>query len=176
MDIVQLRQYEALSPFEIKDLLAGIATRTASASALTYLNAGRGNPNWVATEPREAFFLLGQFAISESKRVFDMPPGIGGMPQARGIADRFASWTQQHADLPGAESLAAMVSWAAGEFAFEPDRFVHELADSVIGDNYPMPDRMLVHSERVVHEYLQWAMCGTPRPPGRFKLDRKSVV
>jgi aspartate 4-decarboxylase len=170
MDIVQLRQYEALSPFEIKDLLAGIATRTASASALTYLNAGRGNPNWVATEPREAFFLLGQFAISESKRVFDMPPGIGGMPQARGIADRFASWTQQHADLPGAESLAAMVSWAAGEFAFEPDRFVHELADSVIGDNYPMPDRMLVHSERVVHEYLQWAMCGTPRPPGRFKL------
>ena len=27
--------------------------------AHTMLNAGRGNPNWIATEPREAFFLLG---------------------------------------------------------------------------------------------------------------------
>lgn len=29
--------------------------------AHTMLNAGRGNPNWIATEPREAFFLLGKF-------------------------------------------------------------------------------------------------------------------
>jgi hypothetical protein len=50
---------------------------------LSYLNAGRGNPNWVATEPREAFFLLGQFAITESKRVLDLPPGVGGMPAQR---------------------------------------------------------------------------------------------
>ena len=51
---------------------------------MAYLNAGRGNPNWVATEPREAFFLLGQFAVTESKRVLDLPPGVGGMPKARG--------------------------------------------------------------------------------------------
>jgi aspartate 4-decarboxylase len=47
---------------------------------------------------------------------------------------------------------------------------VHELVDSIIGDHYPVPDRMLVHNEQVVHEYLQWAMCGTPRPKGKFKL------
>jgi aspartate 4-decarboxylase len=29
---------------------------------------------------------------------------------------------------------------------------------------------MLVHNEQVVHEYLQWAMCGTPRPKGKFKI------
>ena len=52
--------------------------------AVAYLNAGRGNPNWVATEPREAFFLLGQFAITESKRVLDLPPGVGGMPRRSG--------------------------------------------------------------------------------------------
>ena len=90
MDIVKLREYEALSPFEIKDFLAKAATSTAQASAVAYLNAGRGNPNWIATEPREAFFLLGQFAITESKRVLDLPPGVGGMPQARGIAGRLA--------------------------------------------------------------------------------------
>src|SRR5512139_3322715 len=69
MDILKLREYEGLSPFEIKDFLAKAASRTAGTSAVTYLNAGRGNPTWIATEPREAFFLLGQFAIVESKRV-----------------------------------------------------------------------------------------------------------
>jgi aspartate 4-decarboxylase len=29
---------------------------------------------------------------------------------------------------------------------------------------------MLVHNERIVHEYLMWAMCGTPRPAGTFDL------
>jgi aspartate 4-decarboxylase len=47
---------------------------------------------------------------------------------------------------------------------------VHELVDSIIGDNYPVPDRMLVHNERIAHEYLMWAMCGNPRPAGKFDL------
>ena len=29
---------------------------------------------------------------------------------------------------------------------------------------------MLVHNERIVHEYLMWAMCGEPRPAGKFDL------
>jgi aspartate 4-decarboxylase len=29
---------------------------------------------------------------------------------------------------------------------------------------------MLVHNERIVHEYLMWAMCGEPRPTGKFDL------
>ena len=170
MDVVKLREYEALSPFEIKDILAKAASKAAGRSAVTYLNAGRGNPNWIATEPREAFFLLGQFAVVESKRVMDLPPGVGGMPQARGIASRLTSWLHKRADMPGACFLGALVPWAVEKFGFDADRFVHELVDSIIGDNYPMPDRMLVHNEQIVHEYLQWAMCGSPRPKGRFQL------
>jgi len=170
MDIVKLREYEALSPFEIKDFLAKAATSTSAASAVAYLNAGRGNPNWIATEPREAFFLLGQFAITESKRVLDLPPGVGGMPRARGIADRLTGWLKEHEILPGSEFLGALVPWSVAKFGFDADRFVHELVDSIIGDNYPVPDRMLVHNEQIVHEYLQWAMCGPPRPEGRFHL------
>ena len=170
MDIVKLREYEALSPFEIKDFLAKAATSTSAASAIAYLNAGRGNPNWIATEPREAFFLLGQFAITESKRVLDLPPGVGGMPGTRGIADRLAAWLKEHEILPGSEFLGALVPWSVAKFGFDADRFVHELVDSIIGDNYPVPDRMLVHNEQIVHEYLQWAMCGPPRPEGRFHL------
>ena len=170
MDVLKLREYEGLSPFEIKDFLAKAASKTASASAVAYLNAGRGNPNWIATEPREAFFLLGQFAITESKRVLDLPPGVGGMPQARGIAARLSAWLGKHADMPGAGFLGALVPWAVQKFGFDADKFVHELVDSIIGDNYPVPDRMLVHNEQIVHEYLQWAMCGLPRPKGKFKL------
>jgi aspartate 4-decarboxylase len=29
---------------------------------------------------------------------------------------------------------------------------------------------MIVHNERIVHEYLQWAMCGRPQPKGKFDL------
>ena len=29
---------------------------------------------------------------------------------------------------------------------------------------------MLVHNERITHEYLMWAMCGEPRPAGKFDL------
>ena len=170
MDIVKLQQYESLSPFEIKDFLAKAASQASSASAVAYLNAGRGNPNWIATEPREAFFLLGQFAMTESKRVQDLPPGVGGMPQARGIAERLAAWLTKHSDLLGADFLRALLPWAVQKFKFDADKFVHELVDSIIGDNYPVPDRMLVHNEQIVHEYLQWAMCGSPRPSGVFKL------
>ena len=66
-----------------------------------------------------------------------------------------------------------MVPWAVKKFGFDPDTFVHELVDSIIGDNYPVPDRMLVHNEQIVHEYLQWAMCGEPRPDRQVRPLRR---
>jgi aspartate 4-decarboxylase len=170
MDSLQLRKFETLGPFEIKDELIKLAKKTSRTTQSAFLNAGRGNPNWIATTPREGFFLLGQFAVTESKRVMEHPAGVGGMPQPQGIAGRFEAWLAKHADMPGASFLSAMVPFAIKTFGFEPDSFVHELVDSIIGDNYPVPDRMLVHNERIVHEYLMWAMCGKPRPAGKFDL------
>jgi len=169
-DIGTLKKFEALSPFEIKDELINLAKATSKRTQSSFLNAGRGNPNWIATAPREGFFLLGQFAITESKRTMEHPAGVGGMPQAKGIAARFEAWLGKHADMPGAAFLSAMLPFAVKTFKFEPDAFVHELVDSIIGDNYPVPDRMLVHNERIVHEYLMWAVCGSPRPAGKFDL------
>jgi len=170
MDLLNLRSFENLSPFEIKDELIKLARKTSRTTQAAFLNAGRGNPNWIATTPREGFFLLGQFAVTESKRVMDLPAGVGGMPQPQGIAGRLDAWLTQHKDMPGASFLADMVAFAVKKFGFAPDAFVHELVDSIIGDNYPVPDRMLVHNERIVHEYLMWAMCGEPRPAGKFDL------
>ena len=145
--------------------------KSAEDSSLTYLNAGRGNPNWVATEPREAFFLLGQFAITESKRVLDLPPGVGGMPKAKGIAGAAGRLARRSTRTCRARPfLQRMVPWTVKKFGFDADKFVHELVDSIIGDHYPVPDRMLVHNEQIVHEYLEWAMCGEPHPKGKFKI------
>src|SRR5712672_1282091 len=169
-DILTLKKFETLSPFEIKNELIDLAKVASRTSQSAFLNAGRGNPNWISTTPREGFFLLGQFAITESKRVMEQSPGIGGMPQAKGIAARLDGWLAKHMDMPGADFLSSMVKFAIKSFKFEPDAFVHELVDSIIGDNYPVPDRMLVHNERITHEYLMWAMCGNPRPAGKFDL------
>ena len=169
-ETIDLHSFETLSPFEIKDELIKLAKKTSQRTQSAFLNAGRGNPNWIATTPREGFFLLGQFAISESTRVMEHAAGLGGMPQAQGIAGRLESWLAKHADMPGAKFLSEMVTFAVKTFSFEPDAFVHELVDSIIGDNYPVPDRMLVHNEQITHEYLMWAMCGEPRPAGKFDL------
>src|SRR2546426_9505164 len=170
MDLLNLRKFETLSPFEIKDELIKLAKKTSKTTQSAFLNAGRGNPNWIATTPRQGFFLLGQFAVTESQRVMEHPAGIGGMPQAQGIAGRLEAWLAKHADMPGASFLSSAVPFAVKTFGFEPDAFVHELGDSIIGDNYLVPDRMLVHNERIVHYNLLCAMCGNPPPSGTCDL------
>ena len=114
-DLLTLQKFESLSPFEIKNELIERAKKGSKTTQAIFLNAGRGNPNWIATTPREGFFLLGQFAITESNRVMDEEPGIGGMPQAKGIAHRLDGWLADHSDMPGAEFLSSMVKFAIQE-------------------------------------------------------------
>src|SRR5438552_606787 len=100
MDLLNLRKFETLSPFEIKDELIKLAKKTSKTTQSAFLNAGRGNPNWIATTPREGFFLLGQFALTERTRVMKHPAGLGGMPQSQGIAGRLAQWLTTDAVMP----------------------------------------------------------------------------
>jgi aspartate 4-decarboxylase len=163
------RALEQLSPFELKDKLIKIASeRGKMAGASQMLNAGRGNPNWIATTPREAFFLLGQFALSESRRVWQ-DKDLGGMPAKDGIAGRIDAFLAKQQG-EGASMLRAAIDYGVTTLGFDRDAFVHELTDSIIGDNYPVPDRMLKHAESVVHAYLMKEMCGNRPPPGRFDL------
>jgi aspartate 4-decarboxylase len=163
------RALEGLSPFELKDKLIKIAREHAGmAGAAPMLNAGRGNPNWIATTPREAFFELGQFALTESRRVW-ADRDLGGMPAKAGIAARFDShFASMQGD--GARMLKAGVDYGVARLGFDRDAFLHELADSVVGDTYPEPGRMLRHAEAVAHAYLMQEMCGNRPPAGRFDL------
>src|SRR6185312_6478566 len=123
-DLNTLEQIDQLSPFEIKDKLITLAQDSARKSAIAMLNAGRGNPNWVATTPREAFFTLGHFALSECRRVMDSN-GVGGMPAKPGCAERLKAWCGANASLAGTDFLQAMVPFAVARFGFNADAFVH---------------------------------------------------
>jgi aspartate 4-decarboxylase len=164
-------EYSALSPFQLKDELIRSARDSTRQKAAThqFLDAGRGNPNWVATTPREAYFLLGQFALTESKRVWD-EPDIGGMPRASGIAGRLRDFLARVETSHGADLLSGALDYATSQLRFDADAFVHELTDAAIGDNYPVPDRMLVHCEVIVRRYLAKTMCDDRPPPGNFDL------
>jgi aspartate 4-decarboxylase len=160
-----------LSPFELKDELIRLARDDSQNKGQTrqMLNAGRGNPNWVATTPREAFFVLGQFALEEAKRTWDAPD-LGGMPKGDGCAARLRAFLDGAGDSPGVAMLRNAVRYAVERLGFHDDRFVHELTDSILGDEYPVPDRMLIHAEKVVHRYLEREMCDDRPPPGHFDL------
>ncbi len=158
-----------LSPFELKDTLIRLATDATRAGTATMLNAGRGNPNWIATEPREGFFLLGHFALGESRRVRD-DKILAGMPARAGIGQRLLAFLDAHHGQPGAAFLRGVYRYGVEHKAFDADAFVHELADAIVGDNYPVPDRMLVHTERIVHDYLVKELCDGRPPAGRFEL------
>ena len=86
------QQMSKISPFELKNRLISMADESVRKMAHTMLNAGRGNPNWIATTPREAFFLLGKFGLEECRRTFDLPEGFAGLPQKPGIAQRFEGY------------------------------------------------------------------------------------
>ena len=90
-----MRTLAKLSPFELKDFLITAAKENAAGNPALFLNAGRGNPNWIATTPREAFFSLGQFAVEEAKRPMNLLD-LGGMPQKDGIAARFDTPDPDH--------------------------------------------------------------------------------
>ncbi|QEU94201.1 bifunctional aspartate transaminase/aspartate 4-decarboxylase [Streptomyces kanamyceticus] len=172
----EIQSFAQLSPFELKDKFIQIAQAVQEdkpgqkeKSSAQMLNAGRGNPNWTATGPREAFYALGYFALSESRRVWTADD-LGGMPEKAGSAERFDTFVRRHPDLPGIELLEKCVAYAVERFGFDRDEFVHELTDSSIGDNYPVPDRMLTHTERIVRGYLADEMFAKKPPRDNLSL------
>lgn len=155
------RKLEEMSPFEIKNTLIELGEKEAQCSNATFLNAGRGNPNWLLSFPREAFFLLGQFAIEEANRKsYDANWGIVASPEQAGCAERFERFLDKHYKERGATVLRHFYNHATADLGFYHDEFVFELVDGILGDHYPTPPRILKYTEKLCREYLRWAMGG----------------
>lgn len=94
------------------------------------------------------------------------------MPQHDGIAERFNRYAQNHPYAPGMILLRTMIDYGIRFKGFNPDDWVYELTDGIIGDNYPLPDRMLVHIEKIVKDYLCHELYGynSASPNGEFDV------
>lgn len=161
-------QYAKLSPFELKDELIRLASGSENR---LMLNAGRGNPNFLATLPRRAFFRLGLFATSEAELSYSyMPHGVGGLPQVDGIEARFERYTAEHRDQPGVLFLAKSLSYVRDQLGLSASAFLHEMVEGILGVNYPVPPRMLKVSEQVVSHYIVKEMIGGYVPAGTVDL------
>ena len=171
------REYEKkmseISPFELKNILIELADESARKSTHIMLNAGRGNPNWISTVPREAFFLLGQFALEECLReteLADEMAGAAGVPNRKRIASRFVQFLKKHAQSPGATLLKGTYEYLVTEKGVDENELVYEWAEGVIGDQYPVPDRILKYTEMLVRDYLDQELCDNQPPEGIFDL------
>ncbi|RDY27562.1 aspartate 4-decarboxylase [Romboutsia weinsteinii] len=163
MDTINIKRqeleniYGSISPFEFKNKLIELATTSNKKSTRTLLDAGRGNPNWLAASPREAFFTFGHFAITESRASWDNGE-LTGMPRKSDISKRLYKYINDNPNLPCIDLLKNIIDYGINILNFDPDSFVYELTDAILGDNYPFPDRMLVHIEKIVKEYLKQEM------------------
>lgn len=152
------QELSKMSPFEIKNTLIELAKKDARKSTRQFLNAGRGNPDWIATAPREAFFLLGQWALSECTRTYKADPGIAGIPESEGSMDRLQRFLMANSALPGALLLHDAIKYCIETLKMDPDSLAYEWAEGIIGDQYPTPVRMLEHSEEIVAAYMAQEM------------------
>jgi len=163
----------ALSPFELKDELIKAAGGAAveRPANVSMLNAGRGNPNFLATIPRHGFWQLGLFAMRESERSFAyMPEGIGGFPKHEGLAERFELFLRENKGVPGIDFLAGALSYVRDQLGLSGTDWLYEMCEGILASNYPVPDRMLKLSEVIVGQYLRREMIGKHPFIGEFDI------
>lgn len=153
-----IKDLEKMSPFEIKDTLISIASNDQRAATSTLLNAGRGNPNWIATAPRDAFFLLGQWAVQEARDETYMKPGIAGLPESKGIGQRLRVFLRDNAARRGADLLYDTLDYAEKKLGIDADSLAFEWAEGILGDQYPVPPRILRNTEKICAAYMAQEM------------------
>jgi aspartate 4-decarboxylase len=152
METKDLIKYDKLSPFEVKDKLIELAQ---SHHERMMLDAGRGNPNWVTTTPRHGFFQLGLFALSEAERSFTDMEHFGGYTQADGLKARFDQFIQKNTGVAGIDFLQQAVAYAEQQLGIPAADLLLQFCDAIIGNHYPVPDRMLKHCETICAAYIR---------------------
>jgi aspartate 4-decarboxylase len=159
-----------LSPFELKDELIKLARVAERDEVAQFLDAGRGNPNWICTTPRDAYGTLLRFGLEESRRGVAIPDAGHQIARTPGLAQRFETFLEANPGAPGINLLRDTWEYGTKELKFDADTFAYELAQGIIGDLYPVPGRMLRCCERIVHEFLAREMCDNRPPKGKFDI------
>ena len=91
---------------------------------------------------------------------------FGGYTQAEGLKARFDQFIQDHAEIAGIEFLQKAVSYAEEQLGIASADLLIEFSDAIIGNHYPVPDRMLKHCENICAAYIRKEF-GAGRPVDR---------
>lgn len=154
-DIMEDEQIEELSPFELTLFLE---RHVLPASRHLLLNAGRGNPNWTAPVPREAYFLLGTFATQETLKSQTELTAHQIRPHSDRLA-RFHAFLSEHTGR-GADFLEQCITSDETLLGMTADSWLTKACDGIIGDNYPEPNRCLTACEGPLKNYLSHELFG----------------
>ncbi len=153
----KMREYLQMSPFELKNVLIDMAEVSAKKNRIKFLNAGRGNPNFLNTTVREGFSHLNMFAAQEAgKRISKKDLGL--RTEKKGISNKLKKYLGKQKG-EGALFLKKSIAFAEKKFRLNPDDFVDEMTDAIRGDFYPSPPRIFPQMARVVNEYLTEILC-----------------
>ena len=151
-----------LSPFEFKDRLLDVARSHADR---IMLNAGRGNPNFLAVAPRRAFLQLGEFALQEAERSYSyLSSGYGGLPESHGMMQRFEIWMHNHEDTEGMRFIQASLALVKDQLGLDPKVFLCEMVSASLGCQYPAPVSLLAQFEPVLSAYVRQELFGGLHP------------
>jgi len=116
-----------------------------------FLNAGRGNPNWINTKARLAFNRIVEFGIKESQRTINMAD-LAGYTKIRGVEDRLNNFLGNN---DTDQFIKDALVYCKDKLDLKTDEVIKEFIDGAIGNNYPVPSRALVNTEVILNRYLQ---------------------
>lgn len=145
------KKIETLGAFEISKKMVELAKENSKGNP--YLNAGRGNPNWINKKARLAFSRLVEFGIEESERTIS-EGDLVGYTELEEIANRFKQFLS-----PGNNDtdafLMTCLEYLSQDLHLVLDEVIKEFVDGVLGNLYPSPNRVLKHTEIIINQYLQ---------------------
>lgn len=144
------RDKESLGAFEISADMLELAKHNFGSN--TFLNAGRGNPNWINTRGRLAFCRIMEFGIAESRRTIDLGD-LAGYTVEQGIYQRLLGFLDKDRDID--RFILNSVRYVKESLDIDEDVFVKEMADAVIGNTYPVPSRDLPSIGRILSGFVE---------------------
>lgn len=150
MDKKAEEKLEQLGAFEISNQMLTLAQKNEKSNI--FLNAGRGNPNWINTKARAAFSRLMLFGIEESQRTIH-EGDLAGYTELNGIRERLEAFLEPDKN-PSDQFLTDVLAYVK-QLGLNQDEVVKELIDGIIGNNYPVPSRILKNAEVILNHYLQ---------------------
>ncbi|MFH1981866.1 MAG: bifunctional aspartate transaminase/aspartate 4-decarboxylase [Pseudomonadota bacterium] len=158
------------SPFEIKNLLIDDAKKAAAkGSGGQWINAGRGNPNFLNTTARAALAQLTLFAAEQAGAGSEIDD-VGYRLDAKGLSDKFDAFMIRQVGAHGGVYLREAMNYARTRLGMAPDDVVFQLTDGIQGDFYPDPPRIFPVTEAVVSRYLDRVVFSGKPPKGKFHL------